>query len=61
MREDEYYNYVKYSGIEIKKRLDKSLPRLEKMTSTARESEIKTITDDAREATKRGIEMGLIK
>ncbi|MFA7177683.1 MAG: hypothetical protein WC114_10570 [Smithellaceae bacterium] len=61
MSEDEYYNYVKYSGIEIKKRLDKSLPRLEKMTSTARESEIKTITDDAREATKRGIEMGLIK
>jgi hypothetical protein len=61
MSEDEYYNYVKYSGIEIKKRLDKSLPRLEKMTSTAKENEVKNIVDDVREATKRGIEMGLIK
>jgi hypothetical protein len=61
MSEDEYYNYFKYSGIEIKKRLDKSLPRLEKMTTKEREDEIQNITNDSREATKRGIEMGLIK
>lgn len=61
MSEDEYYNYVKYTGIEIKKRLDKMLPRLEKMTSEAREKEIDNIVQDVREATKRGMEMGLIK
>ncbi len=61
MTEDEYYNYVKYSGIEIKKRLDQRLPYLEQLTNEKMQKEIDKIVQDVRDATKRSIEMGLIK
>jgi hypothetical protein len=61
MSEDEYYNYVKYSGIEIKKRLDLNLQRLKVMNPNKAEQEIDDIVTATREETKRGMEMGLIK
>ncbi len=62
MSEDEYYNYVKYSGIEIKKRLDKRLPAIQTLKDPEKQQKlIDSIVSDVRDATKRGIEMGLIK
>ncbi|MCK9578694.1 hypothetical protein M0R01_04390 [bacterium] len=62
MTEDEYYNYVKYSGIEIKKRLDHQITSIENLQNQEKQQKIiDDIVKNAREATKRGIEMGLIK
>lgn len=61
MTEDEYYNYVKYSGIEIKKRLDQKLMMLERLSPEKQQKTIDQIVSDIRDGTKKGIEMGLIK
>lgn len=61
MNEDEYYNYLKYSGIQIKKQLDSALPRLQKLPADQRQKAIDDIVTSVHDGVKRGIEMGLIK
>ena len=68
MTPDEVYLYTKYSGIEIKKQLDREINYIkrisanQKQTAQERQQEyINSIVSDIRAKTKRGIEMGFIK
>jgi len=68
MTPDEVYLYTKYSGIEIKKQLDKEFNYIKrisgnsKQTAQERQQEyINEIVSDVRAKTKRSIERGIIK
>lgn len=68
MTPDEVYLYTKYSGIEIKKQLDREFNYIKRITAnqkqTAQERQqdyISSIVSEVRAKTKRGMETGLIK
>ena len=61
MTEDEYYNYVKYSGIEIKKRLNTQLSTLKQVPEEKKQDYVNSIVDSVRKGVKGGIQMGLYK
>jgi hypothetical protein len=68
MTPDEVYLYTKYSGIEIKKQLDREFNYIKRLTAnqkqTAQERQqdyISNLVSEIRAKTKRGMETGLIK
>jgi hypothetical protein len=68
MTPDEVYLYTKYSGIEIKKQLDREFNYIKRLTDTQKQTAqerqqeyINGIVSDVRAKTRRSIEMGLIK
>lgn len=61
MTEDEYYNYVKYSGKEIKKQLTQQLKYIQSQPTEKRQDYIDGIVKDVRDGTKTAIEMGVYK
>ncbi len=57
MTEDEYYDYVKLSGIEIRKQLTRYMGRLRNMPEQKRQDFIDEVVQDIRAKVKRGIEI----
>lgn len=57
MTEDEYYEYVKLSGIEIRKQLTRYLGKIRSMPDHKRQDYIDEVVQDIRQKVKRGIEI----
>lgn len=61
MTPDEYYNYVKYSGIEIKKQLSSRLSFIKDLPAERQQDRVNTVVDHVRAQVKRGLELGVYK
>lgn len=58
MTDQEYYNYVKYSGQQIRQRLNNTLSVLQHIAPDKRQDYLDNIVDKSRKSTKRLIEIG---